>query len=208
MFDIDGTLIQSFDFDEACYLAAVKEVTGLELVNNWETYPFVTDRGILQTFIERQAPHYLLNDLERLVKPIFIRNIKAHLDKHPAQEVVGAKDFVDHLLADDHYIVSIATGGWGETALLKLGSAGFDTDKLNITSSNDHHARTEIMKLAKKSTENFNDVNLTYFGDAEWDVRACTELGYNLVIVGNRIEYDQSIKDFRNVPKVLTFVLV
>ena len=37
MFDVDGTLIQSYGFDETCFVAAVKEVTGVDLVSDWET---------------------------------------------------------------------------------------------------------------------------------------------------------------------------
>ena len=44
MFDIDGTLLQSYEFDEQCYLAAIKEVTGIDLLGNWESYPHITDR--------------------------------------------------------------------------------------------------------------------------------------------------------------------
>ena len=63
IFDVDNTLIMSHDFDEACFLLAVQETTGMVLLNNWDTYPHITNTGILQTFIERQAPHYCLADL-------------------------------------------------------------------------------------------------------------------------------------------------
>ncbi|CAM3681669.1 hypothetical protein VA7868_04230 [Vibrio aerogenes CECT 7868] len=49
--DIDGTLIQSYEFDEKYSLDAGCETTGIELMNDWEMCPNVTDRRILQTFI-------------------------------------------------------------------------------------------------------------------------------------------------------------
>ena len=48
MFDIDGTLIDSNEFDNDCYLAAVKEVVGIPLDTNWEKYQHLTDWGILR----------------------------------------------------------------------------------------------------------------------------------------------------------------
>ncbi|WP_283131967.1 hypothetical protein [Enterovibrio norvegicus] len=44
-------------------------------------------------------------------------------------------------------------------------------------SSNDHYARIEIMKSARMRADPTNTLPITYFGDAEWDVRACQQLG-------------------------------
>ncbi|WP_073581037.1 HAD family hydrolase [Vibrio quintilis] len=206
MLDIDGTLIQSYEFDEKCFLDAVSETTGIELVSDWETYPHVTDRGILQTFIQRQAPQYSLEELERLVKPVFIRHIEQALHNEPAREVPGAADFVSFLLQSEQHIVSVATGGWGETARLKLESAGFDTDSLIIASSNDHYSRTEIMAVARTKADATLQLPVTYFGDASWDIKACQALGVNLVIVGDRVSHHQQVDDFSQLSSVLSFL--
>lgn len=206
MLDIDGTLIQSYELDEQCFVSAVKEVTGLTLSSDWEAYPHATDKGILQTFIERQAPHYSLEILERLVKPIFIRNITHRLRQEPAKEIHGAKEFVSYLQQSEQHIVSVATGGWGETARLKLESAGFNCDDLVIASSNDHYSRTQIMRLAQAKVDQNATLPVTYFGDASWDVKACKALGVNLVIVGNRAEHHQRIDDFSCLNSVLRYL--
>jgi phosphoglycolate phosphatase-like HAD superfamily hydrolase len=206
MFDIDGTLVQSYDFDECCFLESVDEVTGIELVNNWESYPHVTDRGILQTFIERQASHLELQKLEAEVKPVFVKKIKDYLVANPVEEVAGAKVFLDELKSNDEVQLSIATGGWKETALSKLESAGFDIAGIALASSNDHHSRIEIMKLAKSKVAGDSQIPLTYFGDGEWDVRACRELDVNLVVVGGRVDHRQMIADFSDVKEAMKYV--
>jgi len=206
MFDVDGTLVESYDFDEQCFLEAVQEVTGLGVINNWETYPHVTDRGILGTFIERQAQQYSIEELEELVKPVFVSKIKDYLASNPAQEVEGAIKFVEHLKSESDVVLSIATGGWGDTAVEKLKSAGFDLSGIPLASSNDHHSRIEIMKLAIVKAVNTDNVPLTYFGDAEWDVRACKDLGVNLVIVGSRVNHNQVLSDFTNIYKAMSYV--
>jgi len=203
MLDVDGTLIESFEFDEQCFTDAVKQITGLSIESDWDSYPNVTDRGLLMTFIERQAPHYKLAELEPLVKQQFISNITDHLKSNPAREVRGARAFVRHLLSSNRFVVSIATGGWGETAKLKLGSAGFDIRGIRLISSNHHHQRTKIMKLAIDTTGNVN--NLTYFGDAQWDVDACEELSMNLVIVGDRVPHSQRIENFLSINSALRY---
>jgi len=79
----------------------------------------------------------------------------------------------------DSVSLSIATGGWEETALLKLQSAGIDVSGIPIASSNDHYARIEIMKMARVKASACESFPVTYFGDAAWDQKACRELGYN-----------------------------
>lgn len=206
MLDIDGTLIQSNEFDEKCFVDAVHQATGIKIKSDWVNYPNVTDRGILKTFIKRQAPQYSLNELEDLVKPIFIENIKNTLLKEPAKEVSGAKEFVLFLIKNDNYVLSVATGGWAETAKLKLESAGFEVDNLVIASSNDHYSRIEIMELAKQKVDSTLKLPITYFGDALWDVKACEELGVNLVIVGDGVSHHQSVTDFSEPNNALSFV--
>lgn len=206
MLDIDGTLLQSYEMDEQCFVDAVRETTGLEISTDWGSYPFVTDRGILKTFIEEQGLKYSLAELESIVKPVFIRNVQQSVKTSPAQEVSGAKKFVSYLLDSDEYVVSIATGGWGETAKIKLESAGFETEKLAIMSSNDHYSRIKIMKLAKSAINQIDNNPVTYFGDAEWDLEACKELAVNVVIVGDRVNHYQCIQDFNCLDTALGFV--
>lgn len=206
MLDIDGTLIQSYEFDEKCLVDAVYETTGLKLPSDWGSYPYVTDRGILKTFIERQAPHYSLKELEDIVKPVFIRNIQRTISSEPTKEVPGAKEFVSYLLNSEKHIVSVATGGWGETAKLKLESAGFKTEGLIIASSNDHYSRVKIMTVAQLQADSTQKLPITYFGDADWDVKACAELGVNLVIVGERVNHKQRIINFSALDQALSFV--
>ncbi len=207
MFDVDGTLIESYQHYEVCFLAAVKEVTGIDLHNNWNTYPFVTDKGILLTFIERQAPQFTLQQLEQQVKPIFINNLKQCISQYPVKEVAGAKAFLKNLLHSGEFQISFATDCWKEATLLSLQSAGFNVDNFTMTSSDDHYARTEIMRIAKERAGDVDDFQLTYFGDSESDMRASDALKMNLVIVGNKIHHYQSINDFQDIPHVLEFVL-
>lgn len=203
MFDIDGTLVQSYEFDEQCYVEAVREVTGIEIDTNWENCPNVSDRGILKTFIANQNLSYSSSELEEQVKPVFIEKIKGVLRQEPAEEVKGAKEFISYLISDENYKISFATGGWYEIAKLKLNSAGFNTDNIVIASSNDHFSRVEIMKLARSKIDPEENLSVTYFGDALWDVKACQELGFELIIVGNRVKHKQQILDFSCIDDVL-----
>jgi beta-phosphoglucomutase-like phosphatase (HAD superfamily) len=47
MFDIDGTLVESYEFDSKCFAHAIKEVTGIEIKTDWSTYSHVSDLELL-----------------------------------------------------------------------------------------------------------------------------------------------------------------
>ena len=53
MFDIDETLIKSYNFDSECFVEAIKETTGIEIDSDWKNYKHVTDTGILNEFFEK-----------------------------------------------------------------------------------------------------------------------------------------------------------
>lgn len=206
MFDVDGTLVKSYKFDEQCYIAAISETLGHSVDSNWNEYRHVTDSGILSEHLERKNILTGHDKIHRDVKACFIKKVKEHLSQNRALEIHGANAFISKLKALDFVSLSIATGGWQETALLKLESAGIDITGIHLASSDDHYSRTEIMTLAKEKAGVKPHCRLTYFGDAEWDKRACTELGYNFILVGNRIQHEKTVKDLTNINLALSLI--
>ncbi|WP_261842237.1 HAD family hydrolase [Aliamphritea ceti] len=207
MFDIDGTLVQSCDFDEHCYIAAIKEVTGHTLNGDWSTYPQVTDSGVLLHFLQQIGLQDKFTEIHQQVKTLFTEKIADHLQQTPLTEVPGAATFINYLRDQQQVRLSLATGGWNETARLKLAAAGIDITGIPLASSNDHYARTEIMQLAlQQACENRTPSSLSYFGDGEWDRRACSELNFNFILVGNRTCHHQQISDFSDLQQALTFL--
>lgn len=53
VFDIDGTLVDSNEFDGLLYAEAVKRVLGHEIDRTWCNYTSVTDSGILNEILEQ-----------------------------------------------------------------------------------------------------------------------------------------------------------
>ena len=91
--------------------------------------------------------------------------------------------------------IAIATGGWRASALLKLESAGFKIDGIPLVTSDDSPIRVDIMRYAlAKAGEGATSV--TYFGDGEWDRRACRDLGWDFVAIGRKIGGIESYTDF------------
>jgi beta-phosphoglucomutase-like phosphatase (HAD superfamily) len=200
MFDIDGTLVDSFAFDEQCFTSAVKQTLGDDVDSRWETYQHVTDRGLLMELLEKSNRSSEIGVIEPIVKARFVQNVVRHLDETKVGATAGAIELIAELKQRDDVILSIATGGWLESALIKLRSAGIDIKGIPIATSNDHHMRTEIMRVAQAKSNSGQQV--VYFGDAEWDKKACAELGFKFVLLGNRTNHELQIADFSDRSKL------
>ncbi|MCF6283510.1 MAG: HAD family hydrolase, partial [Candidatus Polarisedimenticolaceae bacterium] len=114
--------------------------------------------------------------------------------------------FLEKLREMNDVVLSIATGGWLESAELKLNSAGINIKNIPVASSNDHYCRTKIMKIAEQRATNGNAINNTYFGDGVWDKKACGELGYNFILVGNNASHSQRIINFSSQKKAFEYI--
>ena len=183
IFDVDGTLVNSFNIDSALYIEAVKEVLGNVIIDEtWFVYKNITDSGILLEIANDNELDF--ESICEIVKSKFIHKI-SQCTSSDIKPIEGGVQFFNKLKTH-HGKVGIATGGWGETAFIKLQKAGYDLSDVNIASSNQSVKRVEIMKICKALMgSNFNKT--VYFGDAPWDLRACQDLGWNFIGVGNRL---------------------
>ncbi|MEJ2414406.1 MAG: HAD hydrolase-like protein [Sulfurimonas sp.] len=206
MFDIDGTLVKSYDFDTKCFIEAVKEEIGISLDGNWSKFKHVTDSGILNEIITSNGLQKQKEKIHESVKKIFVSKIEAYLQQNSISQIEGASTFLSQLRQRSNVFISIATGGWYESAILKLQYADIDFKGIPIVSSNDHFSRTEIMKLASKKVETDHNLAISYFGDGSWDKKACEDLGYNFIAVGNRVEHHQRIYDFSSIDKAIEYI--
>ena len=199
LFDIDGTLVKSYDFDSSLYVRAVQETLGdLEIRRDWSSYVHVTDTGILDEILRENGFDDTPTHVPR-VRQRFQRLIEDHLGRQPCAPVRGALATVERLLGDPAWNVGLATGGWRSTATAKLRSAGFDPEQLVLCTSDDHHQRREIMDLCRQTVGGTHD-RTVYVGDGTWDLRATRELGWGFVAVGERLEgaHPHWVRDFED----------
>ena len=205
MFDIDGTLVKSYDLDSRCFIESVKDVTGIYVDSDWSKYRHVTDSGILEEIIEINGITNRQETREK-VKNVFIEKLEQSIANEPIQEIPGAAEFLTLLNSMSDVVVSLATGGWYESAALKLSSAGINFSSIPFASSNDNISRTEIMKTAVSSATSGKGYTCTYFGDGSWDKEACEKLGFNFVLVGNRLKHKPNIINFVSIEEAMSCI--
>lgn len=204
MFDIDGTLVESYDFDTQCFKQAAQEVLGVSIDTEWHTYPHVTDSGITRELLKR---HNVASDKHETVvaalKSRFLNLTETYIAEHGVRPIPGAAAFLTHLQKTKGVTLALATGGWAETARMKLNAAGLPTSRIPLASASDHHDRVEIMKIAERKAGGTCYQNCTYFGDGVWDRTAASHLGYGFVLVGDRLQHNPSVPDYQNLKSVL-----
>ncbi len=187
IFDIDGTLVQSAAVDDALYKESVTSIFGpVKFRTALCDYDFVTDSGILGQVLQDNSIQSHQDHISE-VKAHFVKALESHIRENgPFREIPGARKMLGSLGASKDHCVALATGGWLETALLKVRSANFDTTHMPIATSDDSSVRTEIMTLALSQLgSRFSSI--TYYGDGPWDREACISLGWEFVAVGTAL---------------------
>jgi phosphoglycolate phosphatase-like HAD superfamily hydrolase len=213
MFDIDGTLVDSMRVDAHLYVRAVRETLGGDVYidETWRPYVHVTDSGILDEILVQHRFPEPLDPLRAEVKRRFVELVRGHLEAGTSvlREVRGATALLRDLRARPDVRVAIATGGWAETALMKLAAIGVSVEGIGFASSSDAHARTKIMELAaERALRGAVPATRTYLGDGAWDQRASAELGLRFIAIGRALEHEPRFDDYADRDAVLACLAV
>jgi phosphoglycolate phosphatase-like HAD superfamily hydrolase len=204
IFDIDGTLTDSCAFDDALYAEAVHDVLNVQISCSWGRYRNVTDSGILNELLDLRCYSGCRAGIHTQVKHRFVSKVRRYLEQHTLQEIPGAKDLLAELQRQKAASIAIATGGWRETALLKLQAVGIDTNSIPLATASDSSDRCEILKIAVNRASNGRPLDrTTYFGDGEWDKKAASELGYEFIGVGSKVSHHRVVPDLTDLAAIL-----
>ena len=204
-FDIDGTLIDSDEFDSELFVQVVQAVLGIDIDDNWSVYRHVTDGGILDEIIDNAGVKIDRLLVHSEVKARFVGLVADYLAERGGRlpEIPGARTFLAELRSRSDVAVALATGGWEETASMKLKAAGMDPDEPCLASGSDAIRRVEIMQIAEQRALGGRRASRrTYFGDGIWDKKASLELGYDFIAIGDKVEHSARYPDFRR-PEVI-----
>ena len=180
IFDIDGTLTQTTEADEECFVRSLAEVCGFgEVDTDWSHYKHATDSGILQEIYEAHAG--------RPPSPAEVSRFRQHFVGLLAQvsseaafaAVTGAPLVLSRLADSAAHRVALATGGWRDAARLKMTSAGLSYDAYPAASNDDALDRESIIRLSmQRAAKRYGRLGSTvYVGDGVWDARACRNVG-------------------------------
>ena len=151
IFDIDGTLTKTDHIDDICFVQALADAYAITGVStDWAGYSHTTDSGIIiDIFRERfnRAPE----EAELLkFKSYFLRLLENHRVKDSSlfAEIVGAASMLKRLNQEPEWKIAIASGGWRDSATLKLKIAVIDASNFPAAFADDGNSREEILQSA------------------------------------------------------------
>jgi len=188
MFDIDGTLTETMKVDEECFVRSCKDVFGFaDIDTDWSHYPHTTDSGVFHdVFTSRVGRSPTEQDVSRF-RQHFIQLLAAASSQSPFAPVAGANKLLSRLAQGGSHRVSLATGGWRDSARLKMASAGMCFDDHPTATADDALDRESIMALSKqRAAERYGEsfACSVYVGDEVWDARACRSVGVPFIGIG------------------------
>ena len=183
VFDIDGTLTDTKEVDDDCFIRAFDTVFGIDLTHqNWAEITNVTDWGITEEIINNHWKRNPTSLEYEKMHAAHIHNLalaKSN-DIQQFQEVDGAKQFFYYLQTVPEYKLGVATGAWQASALIKLNAIGINPLDFPFSNS-DYHKTREAITLhtveQAKTSYGFDFQDIIYFGDGEWDFKTCKNLG-------------------------------
>src|SRR5947207_14419096 len=188
MFDIDGTITETTKVDEECFVRSFKDVFGFaDLDTDWSHYPHTTDSGIFHDVLPSCIGRSPTAQEVSQFRQHFIQLLAAASSQSPFEPVAGADRLMSRLAQGGSHRVSLATGGWRDSARLKMASAGMCFDDHPAASADDALDRESIMRLSKqRAAERYGEsfACTVYVGDAVWDARACRRVGIPFIGIG------------------------
>jgi phosphoglycolate phosphatase-like HAD superfamily hydrolase len=191
IFDIDGTLTNTNNVDNECFVKALAEAHAITKIDtDWSTYPHTTDSGItLHIFQEKFGRNPEEAELDKF-KYCFVNMLSEqyHSNSSSFAEIAGASIALSRLKRESDWAVAIATGCWRESALLKLRAAKIDIEGIPAAYAEDGLSREEILRAAvSQSLEQYrlsSFEKIVSIGDGLWDVRAARRLDFAFLGVG------------------------
>jgi len=216
IFDIDGTILDSVNADDKCYIQTLKDLFQIDLTNvDWNDFTNVTDTGltieIFQKWFNREPN---TEEIEN-IKSYFKNLLKEHNQQF--REIEKSLSSIKTASIKPDFEVGFATGGWKETAELKCNSVRLNLNDYIFKSSNDHYNRGKIIELVIKEALKKNNVrefeSITYFGDGLWDFKTTRTLGIDFIGVDFKnngklinIGAEKVIKNFTEPEKILNWI--
>lgn len=203
IFDIDGTLTDTHHVDSISFEKAILEVLPISSIDTvWHHYQHSTDLGITTEIIQAKLlrnPHQEEIDA---IKNKFVTNLTTAFKNYPATctPVNGAQEIFASI-STLGWDIAIATGGWKESALLKLQTASIPHAAIPIANSNDHAEREQIIAIAiERSRAHYKKSysKIIYIGDKLWDWVAAKNLNIHFIGIGDELGSINN-KDFSHI---------
>jgi phosphoglycolate phosphatase-like HAD superfamily hydrolase len=192
IFDIDGTLADTYQVDGDCYVLALEMEFGIALADqDWDQFETVTDAGIFREVFRKKFGRSPGPDEVKAFIYRFLALLDRSCQESPDrfQQIRGASALWQRLGTIDGLAIGVATGGWRTSALFKLGRAGIFTKNPPMSTAEDGYSRESIVRsciaraLTAYGVDRFD--RIVSVGDQIWDVKTARAMDLPFIGVGD-----------------------
>ncbi|MFT7588545.1 MAG: phosphoglycolate phosphatase-like HAD superfamily hydrolase [Limisphaerales bacterium] len=186
VFDIDGTLTDSTEVDDLCFIQTFSDLYNIDLRNtDWSKFVHVTDWGMCYSILKLHTQRRPTKEEVDRIREYYCEMLKTQLIEKPTSitEVQGAIQFIN-FLQEKNCALAMATGAWGNSAKIKLGAGKIPVSEIPLSHSDLAWSRSSILEKAVQnacSKHNRLFSKVIYFGDGLWDQQTCTALSIPMV---------------------------
>lgn len=187
IFDIDGTLTETMNVDDRCFVRSFMDVFGFaDIDTDWSRYRNVSDSGVLHEVHETRTGRAPTAEEISRFRRHFVGLLTQASRERAFAAITGAPQLLSTLARSAGHRVSLATGAWSDSARLKMASAGMCFDDYPSATGDDAADRESIIRLSRKrAVERYGEFSTTiYVGDGVWDARACRSVGIPFIGIG------------------------
>lgn len=185
IFDVDGTLTQTFYGNDNSFLKALSRFIEVDKdYQYWKECPHPTDESVFQHMFKKITGREPDEQDRAKMQDQFMVELMHKYRHTPGffDEIPGASRFIKELQSEDEVVVAIATGGWHKIARFKLELAGIDFTEIEIIGSDDHHDKPSFTRaMIDRIKEKHELTRVTYIGDSLYDYETSRELGINFI---------------------------
>ena len=193
IFDIDGTLTQTDQVDEICFVQALADAHGITGIStDWAEYPPRTTDSAITLHVFQETLNRAPEEIELLkFKTRFVSLLEDYCLKNPALfgEIVSASSMLQRLNQELEWRVAIASGSWRVSGELKLKVAGIPLDDFPAAFAEDGLSREEIQKSVVLRAQHYYQQShfnrIVSVGDGLWDVRTARNLRFPFLGIGS-----------------------
>lgn len=192
IFDIDGTLTETDQVDEICFVQALADAHSItEISTDWAGYSHTTDSAITRHIFQEQFNRTPEEAELQKFKSCFVKLLQSYKVKDSTlfAEIAGASFMLPRLNREPEWRVAIASGGWRVSATLKLEVAGIEAHDFPAAFAEDGLSRENILQSAvSKAQVHYQQSHfdrVVSVGDGLWDVRTASNLKFPFLGIGS-----------------------
>ncbi len=210
IFDVDGTLTQTFHGNDNSFLKALSRF--IEIEHDYHYYtecPHPTDEAVFQHLFKKITSNDPNADDRSKMQDQFIVELMHKFRHTPGffDEIPGASKFIKELKQQPDTVLAVSSGCWEKIVRFKLELAQIPLEGMEIIGCDNHPDKPSFTKaLIERISQKHELKRITYIGDSLYDYETTRTLGINFIGIDflekghlNHLTFCPIYTDFRDI---------